>query len=318
MSNRIDLSNINLPEDDANKPADIVTDQNVGDEGVITDPNESKKVETKPDDTTTTQDEPKDEVNKKDEVIAKPGDDGNKVDEKFPEFHKHPDWIKMQEKAKKAEELENKLAHMQGQVDAMLKSKEITTEEKKEARKSAEDRIQEDLQNGWAPKTQLEIVNRSMKYLREELVEAQKEEETKKLSEKQTFETEQKEFTASVENVVETLKINDDGQRKVFEQITAWQEKGILPKNLTKQNVGGAIEHAYDYLSSKGLIASTTPTAPKVEAKKSVEEKKDVNSRISRTSSTGGSNNMSTGKRPVNQLRRSLDQIVLDHAAELG
>ncbi|MDQ3015072.1 MAG: hypothetical protein M3Q73_04365 [bacterium] len=333
------FADVQLPQEDGEKPANLNLDATVGDDGITVDP----AIKAKEEADKALQDAADEEAKKKEaeekqaaeaagkdpaqalDGDGKPLEAAGKKQELTP-FHEHPDWKKSQEEK---QELRDTVNQLKGQVDALLKSKETTTDEKKVAVKTAEERLEEDYKNGWRPASRLEEIQRNNQYIREEL-------EAKELAKKEEDATQQsssndvqKEITGIIDTTMEEMKLSEDDEKKVFKQVKDWTDSGLFKIN--KGNIGSALKEAADRLKLKGEIGQVVKTPEEIakdeEAKKTADEKitlekktkedeeakkKAANSRINRGSNGAGQAN-APEKKPLAKLRRSLDDVVYEN-----
>lgn len=345
----LDLSNINLPAEDANKPADLnwtpAGDEGADNEEVITtDPGESKELipplggdedetrepivpptdkatsetpdsKVEPEKKETTPEEKKEETPEvKTETTPDPEkkEDPEKVD-----FHNHPDWKKRE---KELEETKLEKAKLEGKLEVMEK-KGIITEEKKEEAKSAaqiaEDAVLKKREGGWEPKDALELNKVFSEEFEKALdaKEAAKVEATQK--EQDAVEERRKEIQKEVESVYTEFGITDrKDQDKVADLAMKWANEGTANWSI------GTLKLAADHLQAKGQIgkvSTPTPEPKPIETPEVKTDKKaDVNRKIQQPTNAGGGGG-APEKKSIGELRRkSLDQIVFDSQEALG
>lgn len=347
------FDSIELPEEEGSKPAEINLNPDMGDEGVAAS-EEIKKAEaaqaekdqkTKEDkeaadakaleekkaaDAKAEADKgktPKQIKTEEDAAEAAKKEEEEKKKKELTPFHQHPDWIK---KEKETQELRDQVNELKGQVNAMLSSKGTTKEEKTSAVKSATERMREDNKNGWEPKDRVEEFERYNKYLAEEL----KAKEDAKAEEAKTSKNElsdiQKEISAAVDSTMSELKLSPADEEKVLKKTNELAQKGVLQANA--KTVGDALRLVHDQMKATGEIGVVAKTAEQIAAdeeatkkaeedkKKADEEKKKQDATNARINRNGNAENNGgkTEKKPLAKLRRSLDDVVLEHSQELG
>lgn len=210
------FDDIQLPEEDKNKPAEIDLNSPDGDEGTTGEVKEgAQKVET----TKTGEQKPAEPAPEKPAEV-KPED--KKPDEKLPPFHEHPDWKKMQEEK---QQLEKEVAEMRGKIDVLTKT--VTPAQQQQSLKTAEERLAEDIKNGWQPASQAEMLQRGMKYMREEMEQRQT---LQKEKEQEQQDEQQKRQAETVKKMESTLAevgvINPEEQKKVYDLVETWRKNG--------------------------------------------------------------------------------------------
>lgn len=338
------LAEVSIPNEDADKPADINLNPNEGDEGVIADPDQKAKEEQEKLDAEKAEAEKQNQEDAKkttgennpDPTADDPGGKSNQEDlgkkQELTPFHEHPDWKKSQEEK---QELRDTVNRLQGQVDALLKSKETTQEEKKEAIKTAEERLAEDYKNGWRPQSRLEEIERNNKYIREELAAREKAKQDEDNEKKQQLTDTQEEIFKIIGSTMDDLKkeinLSPEDETKVFKQVDEWANKGLIKVN--KDNMPEALKMAATQLKAAGLIGVQPKTEKtkeeqekEAEEQKAAEEKvaaekkskeeadakrKQTLSRINRSNTT--TDKSIPEKKPLAKLRRSLDDVVYEH-----
>lgn len=319
----LDLSfdDIKLPEEDANKKADIKPD---ADDVAVPD-NAAKPAESndaqpatpaaadnaaQPDNTANSDAPPAE--NKGDEKVP-PATDGGEPDKKadpvLTPFHEHPDWKKMQERVRAAEEEVQRVKQANAQPDpyAGLSVTEIT-------KKLIAQKIEKEK---WEPKDQLELA---------EAWDAKKAEAQKIVDERN--ERTQSESTAKAKEQIEDkltqLNITDQAEKdKVIGLVRTWASQGL---NVSIQ----AFDIAAENLRLKGEIgrpgqaqpvSTPQPAAVNDEENKKQEATKqaqaDANRKIARSKPAGEQSPKS--KISYKELHgKDLDTIVLEQAQRLG
>jgi hypothetical protein len=205
---------------------------------------------------------------------------------------------------KEKKDLEDELLIMKGQIKTLTETNKPSTEEKKEIQKSAEERLQEDVENGWKPTSQLEIITRGMKYMREEMLNTQKTQEAKKVEAANKVEETKKQIIKQIDDTFAELATSDPlikdekVQEKVLDQVNKWRAAGMAGISVQ------TIKIAYDFLKSKNQLG--TAAAPVTEKKD--EKKTEVNKKISKPG--GGGSGTEKSKFVIkNAAVKSLDQI---------
>lgn len=278
----LDLSDINLPEEDADKPneSDVTPktpeeeaeQKKIQDEQAAADAKAKEEAEAgKPtetqDDKSGTESKPAEGEGEKPADQAAAGDqkpEDKKEEEKPTPFHEHPDWIKMQNELKETKE----------KLDEALKAKDTTDERKEEARKTAEQRLQEDMDNGWEPKSQAEIMMRGLKYMREDILAEVDHKEEVKAEDEKAREDEAKEIITTAKNTYDELGIVEVDQRKeVGTYLANLQQQGIIAP-ITKDNIGVAIKWGVEQLKKEGKLGAA-PATPAPEPTPAPEDKKE-------------------------------------------
>lgn len=318
-NNALDLSDITLPEDDKNKPAELplapddqkteLEEKNGSQpvekkEDVIEDKKETTEAPGKPEEAKPGEPEKKEEVKVEDK----------KPDQKPPEekeltpFHEHPDWKKMQ---KENQELRDQLNQLKGKV-------EVTTAEKTDddpyaalpPRKAAIARVrQEILDKKFNPKDQLELEERVLD-LQDEYTEKQKTQEKKKLEEVKT------KIEKQIDDTMVEMGVTDPGQQeKIIGLVNKWRSEGMAGISVQTLKV------AKLYLEKTGeLNAPITPSEKKEdlkpEEKKEEAKKPDANSKIVRKSG-GGTPPTKSQFTLKNGVNKSLDQLTTELGAQL-
>lgn len=337
------LASIQLPEEDADKPAEINLTITEGDEGVSANDPENKETDEakKAADANAAKEKEAadkkaaDDATKTPEQVKAESDAAAKAEEdkKLTPFHEHPDWKKMEERLKTAEDratqAEIAAAEAKGKADALLESKGTTTTEKQSAAKSATERMKEDAKNGWEPKDRMEEFERYNTYLAEEL-EAKEKAKTDEATTQTTEITKRREAILNSINTTTTeLGLSETESEAVIKRTNELiQQKVITP---SPDAIGAAIKYVHSSMKAAGELAPAK-TAEQIEAERVATEKaaadkkaaedaaarqKNTNSKISR-----GSNGSNTAtipeKKPLAKLRRSLDDIVLENGKTLG
>lgn len=349
----IDLSSVQLPPEDANKPAELDFNP-AGDEGVVNNdaadkntpllpedreglttklgPAEGESQETpgevKPEEKTTKQpavDPDKKEEDKKTapesaETGEKKDDlpkDGEKTEEKPAPFHEHPDWKKTQEEK---HQLELDKARLEGRIEAMEKRGQITEDQKieiKSAAKIAEEAVEKKLGDGWKPRDQLELNRVYGEELEKALDAKQAEKTAQEAKQQEQFEERRKEIQKQVENVYTEFGIVDENeQNKVANLAMQWAKDGTANWSIN------TLKLAADHLKAKGEILKPKAPEPKAvtppDGETKTQNKNDVNKRISRPTSEGGATT-TPAKKSIGEMRRqTLDDIVLKSVGALG
>lgn len=339
----LNLDDIQLPEDDGVKPAEVNLDPNIGDEGVVADPDEKK--EDKKEEVKETSKEDENPDDKKEEV--KDGDEKKEIDpneteeekkaredkeakdaedkkkkedeEKLTPFHEHPDWKKM---VAEREEDKKVIEKLTTQIDTIMKVKGIDAEEKETMVVTAKERIKKDLEAGWKPADQLELVEKYGEYLKEEI--GQQKEAEKKVADEQEAkrneavqEAEKQINTFWTENKVEDAAVKD----QVLKLVLDWKADGTIPTPTV-----GTLKLAYDVLKSRGELKTEKKEDKKPEkadgadkkTKEELDKKKEVLKKAVKPTSSGDKPNQDGKKAYSSMAKRSLDDIVNDAAAALG
>lgn len=334
----IDLSDINLPTSDAEKPAEIDNLNSAGDDSAEhQDENAGEAPTNTPDDQSgrtislgENEGESRDLITEdqkpQEDKPGETGTDGTPTVESKPEekpedkkeepldFHKHPDWIKREEEKKK---LENDLAFERGKNEA-LSNKDTSTPEKKEEIKSAariaEERIRKQVADGLIdPKDELELNRIYGEELEKELevkeqakIEAQKEQD-------RILEEKRQEFTTQVNDVYKEFEITDKKEKnKVADLAMSWVNDGTANLSIN------TLRLAADHLKAKGEIGKKVEVSPLPVTPVTSDPTKNANNRITQPSNEGGSGNQPV-KKSVNDLRRrNLDDIVADFQKSVG
>ena len=320
----LNLDDIRIPDEDADKPADINLDPNVGDDGIgggeDIDPN--KKVETKSEDNKETPPDPAkpaDDPNKPADPSKDPVTDPDKKPEDdkkdtLPPFHEHPDWIKSQEEKK---QLETKLANLEGKIEILTQGNKGIDNVKENAQVTAKAKIQEKLDAGWKPETQLEVVETYGDFLLEEIESKLKAKDEAENKAKQEMASREKEISKQVDDTLDKLEIKDDKDRDaVINQVLAWKNEGMGISIKT-------LEVAADLIKSKGIIGKPPVTEPtpedKDKADKEAADKKareDANKLINRPKSDGDKTTPQKGNYKDIHTK-DLDTIIAEQSANL-
>jgi hypothetical protein len=352
----IDLSKVQLPTEDADKPAQL---DNLNPEGDETEINaaaagdEGKQPETPPAETKlgATEGEDRDipdktpgvdpeklAAEKKEEedkaaAAKKAADEAGQTDEEKKAAADAAAAKEKEDKDKKeaadkdtdpekerVRKLELDNARLEGKLEAMEKSGQITKEEKKvikSAAQIAEEKVLEKQKGGWEPKDALEL-NRVYGEELEKALGEKREEEKKELSEREKLFNERKiEIQKQVDDTYTEIGITDQKEKdKVAELASKWASEGTANWSL------GTLKLAAEHLKLKGDIGKPKTPEPKPKADPTPENKTqtkiDVNKKISRPTNEGGSAS-ATVKKSISDLRRkSLDDIVLGAADVLG
>lgn len=368
MRNGLDLSNVTLPPEDANKPAELDNINPAGDGDALSNVNGQQNNQLPPDDTeglTTklgpSEGESRDllpENQGEDETPATPpvetpekkeaapeGDkpEDKKEDPENPEkkeeapaadpekkeeaatpdadvpFHKHPDWIKMQEEKK---ELELKTANLEGQLEVLKKDGKITeekAEEVKSAAQVAEEKVLEKRKGGWEPRDALELNRVYGEELEKELGNRAQAAERKKIDDDAAYAKQREEIQKKVDDTYAEAGITDEAEKdKAANLVQQWSKDGVASFSLPTLKV------AIDHLKAKGEIGKA-PAAPTndpkpvtAEPEKKTQDKDAINKKISKPTNEGGATNTPV-KRSIGELRKeSLEDIVLRNVGALG
>lgn len=324
------LGEITLPEDIADKPADLDTSPEGGTPGVTLETEVNSPVadtttnETKPDDkkeTTnapaggkdtapTTEDKPDDKdkktpVETKPDVVPAKTDDKSKeassssdkepIDDKNIPFHKHPDWIKHQQKLA---EIEKENAYLKGRIDAKPAPEEKPI-------KTARERMDEKVKSGWKAKDQVEVIETYEQFQQEEKRERQAIVESKK-----------QEVAQQVEEVYKETGISDvEEQNKAAMLASEWIRKGIANRSIE------TLKLAIDHLKAKGELSkpapdTTTTTTTTVDADKAAKDK--TNSRISKPAADGKKPDTKPKRDYRVERSQTLDDITRNLSKTLG
>lgn len=304
------FDSIQLPPEDGEKPADINLDVSEGDDGIGKPTKKIDGDEDKPEEKEENlEEEKKPEVAEEDE------------DKKLPPFHEHPDWKKMKQEN---DSLKEQYEALNKELSEIKKNTATTPEEKKEI-KTAEERIQEDIDNGWTPKSQLELLQRNNEYSRQERAEREQaekaEREQKEIQNKEKIEEQKKAMQKAVDTAVTELQLAADEEEKVYSLVQEWAKQGTI--QVSPKTIGKQLELARDVIRNQAQKPSDEnpnqdPEPEDQEHKKEqkIEARKKANSRISRSSGSG--KNTQPEKKPLSKLRRSLDDIVLESSEALG
>lgn len=310
------FDNINLPDELGNKTAalDLSPNGGDGDAVVLTDPSKVVENAIQPPVTPATPDPA---------ITATPPatpDPDKKIDEqpaeKLTPFHEHPDWKKMQEKN---ESQTAELNQLKGQIDALMKTQNApSAAETKAAVKTTEERLQEDVANGWQPQSQMDIALRQTQYLREEMEAKAKAESERKEKEKNdqntTIEEARKEFTKAVDDAFTPFSLSGEQEKLVSDQISAWRDAGTV--QLNARTIGGLVKTAHELLTAQGkLTATPAPATPPADPEK--DKKKEVAQKIVRNNSNNNNVNANQ-KKPIADLHKSLDEIVAEQGSMLA
>ncbi len=307
------FDNIDLPAESKDLPAEITPDEEDKETPETPENREPETPETPsnppantdpPADTSETpekEDEPPTDSDKKDD------DQEQKPPEKdLTPFHEHPDWQKMQDRLKAAEE------RATAAEEKANKASEATRANKEfdglSAAKIATKLVEKKVAEGWKPKDQLEV----NEAYAEELVKAQ-------AIVKEREESEQSKTTAEVQRKLdakfEQLNITDPEERKKVEnQVSGWAKAGM---NVSFETFDVAAEN----LRLKGEIGKPKePTQTEESKEKEAEIKKqkaDANRKLGKTKSTGDNG---TAKKPNYDYlhKNDLDTIVMEQSERLG
>lgn len=337
------LDNINLPPEDADKPAELdwkvggddtnkpqdttenakpednkPTKESLGDyEGSDRDKPEDKKdeiVDGKKDSADTSTETPENKDKKKD---VHPNEDKDKDEETKPApFHEHPDWKKSQEEKR---QLEIEKAKLEGKLEAMEKRGDISEDKKEEIKSAAqiaEEAINKKLEEGWKPKDAIEV-NRAYGEALERALDAKQAAKEKAANEEQSrLKDEQQKIYDQMDGIYKELGVETQAdQDKIAALANKWIQEGKVNRNI------GALQLAGDYLKAKGEIGKATEVKvnpkPIVDNNEENKKREETNRRISRPTGEGGSGKPQT--RSIKELRsKDLDQIVLEQAEALG
>ena len=298
MPQPFNLDDVKLLAEDENKPADLKTDPEpvvdppadpVADPAApVVPPVESPAPEVKPADEEIKPpaEEPKPEAPP---VVPAPAAD-------LTPFHEHPDWKKMQEQVRLAEE---RATRAEQQSRAKAAPDEFANMTKAQI---IEKIVTDKTATGWKPKDQLDydITMQDARDRADEAIKAQSE-KTANLA-RDTF--------------VQIGITDPADQRKVADLLTSWASAGM---NVTLATFGIAAEHLKlkGELGIKPVVASApvapvvTPAAPAPTA-----QRDKTNSRISRSKSSGG-DPKSAGPSFEYLRNNSLDTIILDQASKV-
>lgn len=303
MPGPFSLDDIQLPDEDKSKLADLDNEEEK-------DPPEqpTPDSEDKPEDT---QDDKPTDDDSSDEPVSPNEDEGGETPEDKPEeepekptpFHEHPDWKKMQEQVKAAEERAAAAERRAQQVQEPPKPDEYAGLTRGQI---VEKIIVDKQKSGWKPKDQLEY---------DAAIEDAKERADKIQTQQQT--TQQQRYESQVNEKFNSLGISDKAeQKKITEQVLAWANQGHLVSLNT-------FDIAAEQLKLKGEIGKQpepTPTPEPEKPAKQAQQRQSQNSankKISKSKSGGGDNK--TDRPSFNYIRdNDLDSIILDQADKLG
>ncbi len=327
MPKPLNLDDIEIPKEDADKPADIDTSPGGADPGVADDPKDAPKegdednVEEEETEDDKDKEEEKDSPDEKDQT--KEGDEEEEEDEEDPDdkeltpFHEHPDWKKM---VKSREEDKTLITKLEGQVELLTQQKGLTAEGKEAAVKSADDRIQEDIDNGWEPKDHLELTKRYGQYLRDDIDRQRKEEEKKQAEENNQLEENKKKAGEQINEFFEENKVvSQEDKDLVLEQVIKWRDEGYVPNPTV-----GTLKLAFQHLKEAGKLGGSQPKPKKKEGeekkeKEAADKKKKTLKKTSRPKGGDGGGERGDGKKPYSKLAQSsIDDIVTEAAKTLG
>lgn len=335
----ISLDDINLPDDQANLPADLPAvpnppDQDLKDVALDKDPvapvvpestPEPPKPEDKPETPPANPDTQAPEQNNTGQPAseAKPtGDEATPpAEEKLSPFHEHPDWKKMQEKneslEKAKQEMETTIAEMKGKVETLLAT--TPPAQQQTANTTARERIQEDIKNGWQPKDTLEVVEKFGDYLKEELETKQKIEAEKVIKDKEVQDKAAEELRTGIVKTFEENGVSDPADwQKVTDTVIEWTNKGALQRGPAA--VGIVIQHLKATGQLTGTTSNTPPAAPTPSPVSTppADNKDATNNRIGKPNSGGGNNNAPKAPLVKNGYAKDVDTIVLEASEHLG
>lgn len=343
---RLNLSDVNLPAEDADKPADVDFTSPEGDEGIVDEgvveasmatlPEENKEDAKPIEDSNKQTDTSKNESGKESTADSKPAEDAKPVDEVKPKddaggfpsvddskkeeltaFHEHPDWKKMQDKVE----------NLTKQLEEATKAKGVTEEAAETATKNAVEKTNEEIarlkKEGWDPKSVEEYSKKQLeiyaKYSQEEMLTAI---EDRKKKEDQVAQSATDEKTAFLDNANTAFKAEGVTELKEKEAVAAklkeWTDSGIVSPN--SKNIEKIISTIVDNLKTAGTIGKSPAsienpqitTEEKTKQDAVAKEKNDTNSIIS----TGGSEGESIDpqKKSYKDLHgSSLSSIVAKH-----
>lgn len=342
----INLADIQLPAEDANKPVDIdpneidegytlkeggqLTDQELlatlNDDNYTAPKEEEKKVDEKTVETTPpakeeppTVDAPavadQAAVSADGSAVDPTKEPDAAVDDKLTPFHQHPDWIKSQDEINK---LKERNAYLEGFKEA--KTPEEKQEERKSAAQLAEQKLREKVQSGWQPTDRAEEIRVYNEFFEEELTKKNAAEQ-KLAAENQTkLEEKRNEVSTQISTIIadtykETNVITDTDKETVAALAQEWRNKGLY--TITPTNVGEVLKIAATQLRAEGKIGKVDvkPTiAPKTDeelaAEKVAKEEKDRANRLIGNPSSQGANPGASRIPIKNERRMDLDTLV--------
>lgn len=311
MPGILDLSDIQIPPEDANKPAEIDITSPEGDDKPQDPPAApaAPPVEDKPADppepsNTPVEENKPDEESNTDTPAAPsdpPADTGWKAEDGF---HNHPDWKKREQQLK---ELQDEVERLKTAKPAPVPSPDDNLSPEALAEKRVREAAAEN-----PPKDQLELNRRYT----EELSKINSE----RAEQLQTRQAEaMKQGQKMIDDKLDQLSITDEADRKkVREKVQAWYKQGI------EVNVN-SFDIAAENLRLKGEIKDPSkPAAPpqteasKLQEKADQEARDKANKRISRPKSDGKGGDK---KSPISYKKlhtMNLDEIVAEQAKAMG
>lgn len=181
-------------------------------------------------------------------------------------FHEHPDWIKMQ---RELEETKKQLADVTA-------NKDVTPDKKEEARKTADEKLQADLDGGWEPKSQAEIMMRGLKYMREDLEAQLEDKEKAKAETAQSAFDEERSIVSLAQVAYDDLGIKEIEQRRVVGKYLAdLVDQGIIAP-ISSKNIQTAIKWGAEQLKATGKLTAPAADDAAGEKKDPPEDKKET------------------------------------------
>lgn len=324
----VDLSKVQIPPEDADKPADI-DNVSPGGDGEVSSNTDAGKKETKqpaaddaagapagdgvPPASAEGKKEDKKEADAAGDKVEKP------VEEQPAEVP--PEQTALQKVEEEKHQLELDKATLEGKLEAMEKRGQITPETKKEIKSAAqiaEEAVVARYEGGWKPKDGLELNRIYAEELEKAMdakaaaKEAQQKENNDKLDEKRD------EIVKQVDAIYTEFKITDPKEQdKVANLASKWAKEGTANWSLN------TLKLAAEHLQAKGEILkpATVDTNPKptpTPAGNKADDKQDVNRKISRPTNEGGTTTTPPKKSISEMRRKTLDDIVFDNMGALG
>lgn len=322
------FDNIQLPEEDKDKTAEIPKDEE-DTTTVAADTSKQDAKDKNADDSNADKDKPdptkaddknSDGSDKSVETAPDPNKDKeeDKDKDKAPPFHEHPDWIKREQQLK---EKELEVAKLQGQIEVLEKKstpeaeRETKKVERQRAAVVAEQKVIEKINSGWKPKDVLEQQRVYSEFFEEELDARAKEKDEEKQKQTKEFNETRDRIAAEVATIYKDSGVATDAEKKLAEDLALkWANEGTA--NWSTKTLQLAIEH----LKLEGKIGKVSPPTP-VPVKddnKDKDNKDDVNRKIAKSNSKQGDPANGAKKSYKNLVKKSLDDIVLEQSEALG
>lgn len=336
MSQKIlDLSDIVINEEDADKLADLpqdkppvdakaaedgedkAQDKNAGDDGKKEAASDDKG-EDKPEDADKNDGEDKGE-DKEEKKEGDPEDKPQDKPEELTPFHKHPDWIKMQEENKRLAQRVDELSKKPPEDKPQLPPEDPQLAHLSPQERAAARVRKEVADKTFEPADTIDATQRYNNYLEEEL----KRESTK--------------INRTIDDTFTSLGLTDRAQQdKVIAQVAEWKKQGF---EVTPKNVAHTLRIAHDTLKKTGAFNAPSDTNPQPDTKvdtdnptdkpgdtpqddkpteDKTQQKKSALSKIHRPKggSEGGAKK-ETSVKITNARNKSIDEIVLEAGSQL-